>query len=51
MVEVRLRKRKDSIRFYCLTILLFALIELGAIFLDNLELVFNLKGAIFSNSI
>lgn len=51
LIEVRLKKRNQVIKFYGFSAFLFILIELGAIFLDNLGLVFNLKGAIFCNAI
>lgn len=51
MIEIKLKKRNQKIRFYSLTFFLFGLLLLGAIFLNNLALVFNIKGAIFSNSI
>ncbi|CAD8171071.1 unnamed protein product [Paramecium pentaurelia] len=51
LIEIKLKKKSQKLRFYILTLSLFLLLMCGAIFLDNLALVFNIKGAVFCNSI
>ncbi|CAD8076927.1 unnamed protein product [Paramecium primaurelia] len=51
LIEIKLKKKSQKLRFYLLTFILFLLLMCGALFLDNLALVFNIKGAVFCNTI
>ncbi|CAD8146330.1 unnamed protein product [Paramecium octaurelia] len=48
---LQFRKKSQAIRFYGISILLFILLAIGAVFIQNLGTVYNLLGAIACNAI
>lgn len=51
LTQIRLKKRSQKIRFYGYSTFLFIVIVVGAVFLEDLGLVFNIQGAVFCNAI